>query len=72
MAERYVRARLADLTHRVPLPGKNVMFTSSPEGEIVDTYDAFWKGLLHDGSLVLVPPEPAEDAPSAVSDGDAK
>lgn len=54
MAERYVRARLADPTHKLPFPDKPMLFPTSADGEIVDTWDPFFQTLLLDGSLVRV------------------
>ena len=64
MSERIRRARLADLSHRLPMPGR-VPFSQDAAGEPVDTFNPFIIGLLNDGSLVLAEAAPEEPQPLA-------
>ncbi len=73
MTSRFIHARLADPSHKLPVPGTARLFSTALEGELIDPIDAFWAGLLADGSLVRVAaaapsPAPAQaPAPEAAS-----
>lgn len=62
---RFALARLADFTHKLPMPSAPRLF--AVQGEIVDLWDGFWQALLRDGSIVLgaATPAAAADAPVA-------
>ena len=60
-SNRHVFVRLADPSHKLPIPNSKRLFPA--EGELVDTYDPYWLQLIGDGSVVVG--EPAEAQPSA-------
>lgn len=59
--ERFVFARLADSTHKLPVPGTRRFF-SATEPEQVDSHDPYWRLPLADGSLRRVPAPKAAEA----------
>lgn len=69
---RIVAAVLADLEHKLPIPGQPGMVFPT-EGRPIDIDDPFWLSLVTDGSLKVVEPghapAPAEASYSVV-DGD--
>ena len=47
-------AHLADPQHKLPVPNAGGrLFSIEAEGEQINIDDAFWRGLVRDGSLVL-------------------
>lgn len=64
MTDRFVQAHLVDAAHLLPMPSSPRLFSQTDEGETIDRFDAFWAGLLADGSLALGP-RPAAPAPEA-------
>lgn len=63
---RYIRARLADASHKLPFRGR--LFGENqdhPGFEMVDTFFSFDAYLLRDGSIVAAPKEEAPAPKSA-------
>jgi len=50
-AGRFIRVKLANPDHKMPMPGQARLFGAV---ETADTYDAFWLCLLADGSVIPV------------------
>jgi hypothetical protein len=67
-----LRVRLADPSHRLPMPGHARFFGSAGKGkddlfdavEVIDQREAFWLACLRDGSIVELEDE-APAPPSA-------
>lgn len=62
---RYIRARLADASHKLPFRGRFFGDNQEDHGfEMVDTFTAFDAYLLGDGSIVAAPKEMADPTPA--------
>lgn len=66
--ERFVTVRLADPTHKLPMPGARGRLFSQ-DGERVDSWQPFWKMCLKDGSVVVAPPPSVATSSAAAAAG---
>lgn len=59
------KIRLADASHRLPLPGQPGGFLTGDGAFSVNLADPFWAALLRDGSIIEAPDDAASSKPTA-------